>query len=328
MEKHPRHVRKLLKQFVQLFPAPKEGSLKVILLCFFTATTFWFFNALNKPNYTTRINYPISFTFNQDSTYLLSQLPENITVEVSGGGWNLLRKTLLFDREPVEIPLDNPTETKFIPTQFITGLVERSLSGVQLDYIITDTLFLNIDKRAKKKVHLAIDTTKILLEDNFRLIARPQILPDTATLEGPASLIAKVPDTLYIIPPGEAIGKNFSGELSVSYEKSDHLQITPDEVEVQVAVAPFSLYEKRMKIKPVNFPEDSSLYLSQASVAVSFWVQNDNANLANNYNFEVTANLRNLNPEDSTVKPFLKSPPPFARDIVISPPKVRVVYAE
>ncbi len=328
MKKDPRHVRKLLKRFVQLFPAPKEGSLKVILLCFFTATTFWFFNALNKPNYTTRINYPISFNFNQDSIYLLSQLPENITVEVSGGGWNLLRKTLLFDREPVEIPLDNPTETKFIETRLITSLVENRLSGVQLDYIITDTLFLNIDKRTKKKVHLAIDTTKILLEDNYRLVAPPQILPDTATLEGPVSLVSKVPDTLYITPPGEAVGKNFSGELTVSYEKSDHLQITPDEVEVKVEVALFSLYEKRLEIKPVNFPKDSSIYLSQASATVSFWMQSNYTNLAKNTDFEVIANLRNLNPEDSTIRPVLKSPPKFARDIVISPPKVRVVYAE
>ncbi len=316
---------------MRLFPSPKEGNLKIILLCIFTATTFWFFNALNKADYTTRINYPISFAYDHDSTYLLSQLPENITVQVSGGGWNLLRKTMLFDREPVEVSLDDPTQTKFITSQSITDLVENKLEDVRLDYIVTDTLFLNIDKAALKKVRLAVDTASLLLADQHRIVSNIQLMPNTAVLQGPASLIADTPDTIFVSLPDdedEPISEDYSEELALSYNASEYIQIQPENIQLSFKVAPFSTYEKRIKITPVNFPEDSSVYLQQESVTISFWLQNNYVELANNYDFEVVANLRTFQPEDSTVTPALKSYPDFAKDITITPSKVKVAYAK
>lgn len=313
---------------MRLFPSPKEGSLKIIFLCIFTATTFWFFNALNKSDYTTRIDYPISFRYDKDSTYLLNQLPENITVQVTGGGWNLLRKTILFDRQPVEIPLDEPIATKYITTQSITDLVENKLDDVRLDYIITDTLFLNIDKAASKKVQLAVDTAKIQLANNYRIVSDIRITPDTATLHGPANLISQAPNTVYVSLPDEPVTENFAEELPVVYNKSEHIQVNPEEVMVQFNIAPFSLYKKDIDIVPINFPEDSIIYLGRESVTISFWLQNNYVELANNYDFEVVANLRTFNPEDSTVTPSLKSYPDFAKDITITPSKVKVEYAK
>ncbi len=103
----------LWQRLNQRFSA-KEGNLKIVLLCVLAATTFWFFSALNKTDYTTRLDYPIVFSYPTDSTYLLSQLPENISVQVSGGGWHLLRKTLLVNTRPVQITLDEPTRVKAI----------------------------------------------------------------------------------------------------------------------------------------------------------------------------------------------------------------------
>lgn len=313
---------------MRLFPAPKEGSLKIILLCVFTATTFWFFNALNKSDYTTRIDYPIAFEYPEDSTYLLSQLPDNITVQVTGGGWNLLRKTLLFPRPPVEIELDEPTETKFIDAKSLKDLVENRLEDVRLDYIVTDTLFLDIDKAVSKKVQVAVDTSKVQLVDQYRIVSDIQISPNTVTLQGPASVISQIPDTVYVGMPDETISENFSEELPVSIGETDYVQVTPENVQVNFKVAPFSLYEKNINITPVHFPEDSSIYLNQESVTISFWLQNNYVELANNYDFNVVANLRTLNPEDSTVTPVLKSYPDFAKDITITPSKVKVKYAE
>lgn len=313
---------------MRLFPSTKEGNLKVIFLCIFTATTFWFFNALNKADYTTRINYPIAFDYNKDSTVLLSQLPEDITIQVTGGGWNLLRKTILFDRQPVAIELEEPITTKFITAQSITDLVENKLDDVRLDYIVTDTLFINIDKAATKKVRLAVDTSKIQLANNYRIISNILITPDTARLQGPASLISEAPDTVYVDMPEDPISENFSEEVPVASMESEHIRITPEIVDVHFNVAPFSLYKTQIAMTPLNFPEDSTVYLERESVTISFWLQNNYVELANNYNFEVVANLRTLNPEDSTVTPALKSYPDFAKDITITPAKVRVEYVK
>lgn len=320
--------RKFLRQLAWLLPSPKEGNVKAIFLSILIATTFWFFNALNKSDYSTSINYPIAFDYDQDSTYLLSQLPENITVEISGGGWNLLKKTLLFDRPPVRITLDSPTSTKFIDVASISSLVRNKLEDVSLDDIVTDTLFLNIDKTSSKKVSLALDTSQVNLAEQHRIVSNIKISPEIAQLAGPASIITKIPDTVYVTMPDEVISDNFSEDLPIAISNLEHIQVEPEEASVSFEVAPFSLYEKEVSVSPVNFPADSSISLNKEYVKISFWLQNNYVELANNYIFQVVANFRTLNTKDSTVIPVLKSYPDFAKDITITPSKVEVKYAE
>ena len=51
----------LLRGIKKLFSSEKS-KWRVVALCILGATTFWFFNALNK-QYATRINYPIEFLY-------------------------------------------------------------------------------------------------------------------------------------------------------------------------------------------------------------------------------------------------------------------------
>ena len=104
----------ILKLFLALF----GNNWRAILLSVLAATTFWFFNALNK-NYSTRLNYPLGFSFTRDSVVVVNPLPDKVVVDVSGGGWNLMRKTFLFSATPILLQLDNPTEIKFFTKAFI-----------------------------------------------------------------------------------------------------------------------------------------------------------------------------------------------------------------
>ena len=159
MKKRASKIATLGRRLRVLFP--QEGNYKIVALCVAGATIFWFFSALNKPNYTTRIQYPIAFSYNTDSTYLLSSLPEDITLEISGGGWDLLRKTLVFNEPPLEIPLDDPTQTKFIPSQSLANRIRRNLAGVALNAIVTDTLFIDIDSMRSKEVPVVLDSARL-----------------------------------------------------------------------------------------------------------------------------------------------------------------------
>ena len=147
-------------------------------------------------------------------------------------------------------------------------------------------------------------------------------------LAGPASILAKVPDTLQLAVSDDVIGQNFLEEVQVSSNVDERLQVTPEEVQVSFEVAPFSLYKKEVAIAAVDFPADSSVMLDKEYVKISFWLQNNYVELANNYTFQVVANFKTLNAEDSTVIPVLKSYPDFAKDIVITPSKVKVTYAD
>lgn len=62
-------------------------------MCVVTATTFWLLNALNKDNYTTIVNQPISIDYDEDEYMAVKPLPQVIKIEINGNGWDLLKST-------------------------------------------------------------------------------------------------------------------------------------------------------------------------------------------------------------------------------------------
>ena len=312
---------------MRFFPSNKD-KLKVVTLCILAATTFWFFSALNKSDYSTLVEYPVTFVYPDDSTYVLESLPKHILVEVRGGGWNLLRKTLLLDTPPVEIELEDPINTRYVTGQSLTQQIAERLGEVQLDNVVTDTLFFRIDRAAEKDVYIALDSSSIQLENTYQIISPISLSTREATVIGPETILADLDDTLYITLPEQDISEAYQQSITIEYSSSDLVSILPETVEVSFEVAPFDMVSRSVQVTGKNFPEDSSLQILPKQVDVSFWIQDKYIDLIQNYDFEVVVNLRSLNLDDSTITPVLKSYPKFAKNITVSPSKVRVQNAK
>lgn len=297
------------------------------MLCILAATTFWFFSALNKTDYTTRLEYPIVFSYSTDSTYLLSQLPENISVQVSGGGWNLLRKTLLVNTQPVQITLNEPTKVKAIPGQALIEEVEAVLGDVRLNYVVTDTLRINIDSVLEKKVRVVVDSNSIGLEENHWITSPIALRPDFVVLHGPASVVSQASDTLAISLADREINERYEATVPLRYINT-MVQVVPPEAQVAFDVLPFVAFKKRVPLTPINFPRDSSAYLGLDQVTVNFWVRESLANeiLLDSTFFTVTVDLSEVNARDSTLVPVVQGYPEYARRISVRPAKLKVRY--
>jgi len=316
-----------LRRFVRQFPSNKD-KLKVVTLCVLAATTFWFFSALNKSDYNTQLEYPITFIYPDDSTYVLDALPEHILVEVSGGGWNLLRKTLLFDTPPVEVELDDPINTQYVTGQSLTPKLTEMLGEVQLDNVVSDTLFFHIDKAAQKEVHIKVDSTSIRLSNSYQITSPINLSVRKALVKGPKTILEGIGDTLFVSLPDQAINENYEQVIDLEYSPADLVEIQPNILKVSFEVASFDRVVKSISVNVSNFPEDSSLEILPDRVDISFWVRGEYIDLIQDSDFEVIANLRSLNKEDSTITPILESYPQFARDVRISPNKVKVQNVE
>lgn len=309
------------------FPSNKD-KLKVVLLCVLAATTFWFFSALNKSDYTTQLEYPITFVYADDSTYVLNALPKHILVEVSGGGWNLLRKTLLFDTPPVEVELDDPINTQYVTGQSLTTKLSERLGEVQLNNVVSDTLFFHIDKAAQKMVHITVDSTSIRLGNSYQITSPIYLSVHEALIKGPDTILEDIDDTLFVSLPDQDINENYEQVIDLEYSPSDLVEIQPRILKVSFEVASFDRVIKSINVNVFNFPEDSTLEILPDRVDVSFWVQDKYIDLIQDSDFEVIANLRSLNVEDSTIIPVLDSYPEFARDVRINPTQVKVQYVK
>ena len=304
-----------------------RSNWKVVALCVLGATTFWFFNALNK-DYATRISYPVEFIFDEEDVVVVEELPEKVNIVVSGGGWNLLRKTLPFTTQPIQILLENPTSQKFITKASLSSIISDQLNEVRLNYVVTDTLYLNIEEREYKKVALSVDSAGISLDRNYRIVSPVEIEPDSALFIGPSSFISGLADSILLYVPYKQLNKSFNNTIDLSQIESDKIQVEPDQVQVRFEVAHFTRATREVPIRPVNFPADSSVYLSDTIATVSFKVRDEYLPQAERERFELIADYRRLNPQDSTLTLTVEEIPAIFNDVKVETETIKLKYAE
>ena len=146
------------------------GNWKVVLLSFLGATIFWFFSALGK-DYNSRIDYPIEFVYDRDSLVAINPLPEYVDIDVSGGGWDLFREFFWFGSNPIVIELDNPAAIRYLTRPTILPIITDQLDEYRINFLFTDTLFIDIDRKVSKKVKLKIDSAAISIDEDYRIIS-------------------------------------------------------------------------------------------------------------------------------------------------------------
>lgn len=311
----------------QLFASDKKENWKIVALCLIAATIFWFFNALNDA-YTTRLNYPIEFEFEEQGVVVVEELPSRIRIDVTGGGWNLLRKTLWFKINPLTIRLDQPTERKYIIGASLVPEIADQLEELTLNYIVTDTLSLRIEKRISKKVAVKIDSLNISLAPRHRLSTPLSVQPDSITLWGPSSFVNYFSDSLTIAIPKKEINQDYQATISVRASNDEMVEISPESVVVQFGVEPFDLRKMDVPLRKINFPADSSRLVGEEEVSVSFFVETRFLDQIDPEDFDVAVNFRNQANADSTVVPTVISVPDYVWNVSIEEKKLKVRYIE
>lgn len=313
----------ILKGLKRLLTSDRSNW-KVVALCVLGATTFWFFNALNK-DYATRINYPVEFVYDEEGVVVVEELPERVGIVVSGGGWNLLRKTLWFNINPIQVLLENPTAQKYITKASLTSIVADQLTELRLVYVVTDTLYVNIEEQLSRKVGLVIDSASISLEENHRIVSPIRVEPDSAVFTGPASFVGGL-DSILLYVPYKQLNRSFDDQIDLSQLESGKVQVEPNSIRVQFEVARFVREDRLVVIQPENFPADSSVLLQDTTAVLRFTVREDYLDNAMNANIELIADYRNRNRQDSVVTLTLGDYPPIMKDVEVEPETVELRY--
>ena len=285
------------------------------------AATFWLFRALNKPH-SALISYPIEFVFNVDSTVVMNPLPTTIKIDVSSGGWNLFRRTLIFSIDPIKVELDNPSEVNFLTQSFLSPIVEDQLKGLTINYIVTDTLFLSIERKITKRMRLKVDSLSLPLEEDHQLISNITIQPDHVVLIGPESIINSFETDFYITLDENNIDEDFDGRVEVPIVFEDLIQSDPSEVNVSFEVDKFKNVKIGVPIILQNFPSNRVTTLLDSIVNVNYRVKESFKEEFSSEDFYVVLDYDFLK-TDSLGVPVLIKYPDTLRTVSMDPQKVR-----
>lgn len=297
---------------------------KVVIISLIGATTFWFFNALNK-SYDATINYPIEFTFSRDSNVVMQPLPTDIRINVSSGGWNLLRKTFWFNVPPIEIPLEQPDKVKYIDRGQLFPLVVNQMSELKVNHIVSDSLFLSIESRKSKKVLLTMDSTKIPLSPDYRITSPISIAPDSIELIGPSSFIDSLQNEYSLVLNMQNIDDPINQNIHVNLPNNLIVSV-PQEISISFNVERFISEKITVPVELAGFPKDSSRYLEAGEVTVSYVVANSKNRSFDPNEFVVLVDLSTMDRKDSSIMPLLLFHPPEIVDVAVLPDQLKVIY--
>ncbi len=306
----------------------KLSNLKVVVLCILAATTFWILNALNKDNYNTIVDYPIQWEFDRENFMPVKPLPESVQIQISGNGWDLLRKYFNLNEPPFSILLAEPSSRNFILTSELKRPLGEFITPTLLEGLLEDTIHFQIDKIITQSLTPVLDTAGYSLAKNIEIDGEVRFLPEKVSLKGPSSILEAFDGKFPVQLNESKIDSRFSKKVALSLNKNlqELLQIEQPELEVSFEIIKYLEGNKRLKVKKVNFPRSVTLENEEITPMMTYLVDEKKVGELKDMEFEAVINFSKRNREDSTITLTVSPKPSFLKDLKIEPSLIKLKY--
>jgi hypothetical protein len=259
-----------LRVFINLFQFNRTNW-KAVMLCFLAASVFWVFNALNK-QYASNIKFPLHFEYEADKFCPLEALPNHILVNVSGNGWALFSQAFGYKIPTITIPLEKPLEIKKIVGSTMPPILASQLGKLQVNYVVTDTLYLQFDHKDVHTYKLFVDDTDVSFKEGYGRTSPIVILPDSIKLQGPKSLLHKLPDSILLKLPEARVSKNYREKILIRIPGIEMIIQTPTKTEVMFEVDEVTTMVVKSKIEWKNLQKGRQLTLDHDSLSIKIQI--------------------------------------------------------
>ena len=236
---------------------------KILLYCFVVGFFIWLFNELNNRSDAT-ILYPINFKYeDSDELFVVDAPPKVIDISINGTGWNLLRNLLKLNIKSAEYNINKPTQTKFILSSSLFPNISQSLEGVNLNYVVTDSILFNIEIKSNRNLKILVDTSDISFRDNFERVGDILTSHNEIKVEGPQSKIKSLDDNYTLLIEDQNIDSDYDEEIKIE-GLNEYLTATPDKINLSFEVAEFVKEEVTLKANYFkdNFSLDTLIVVS------------------------------------------------------------------
>lgn len=304
------------------------SNLKVVVLCILAATTFWILNALNKDNYSTIVDYPITWEFDTERYIPVQPLPESIQIQISGNGWDLLRKYFNLNEPPYLINLADPSGMEYILTSDLKRPLGEFLTPTQLIGFLEDSVNFKIDRIETQSFTPILDSTAYSLVNNAMIEGPIQFSPAEIKITGPTSILESFEGKFPVRLEQSRIKEAFDQEIPLTIQKdlSQLVQLNTDKIQVSFTVVNFLEGNKRLKVKKVNFPRNVLMEDETITPVMTYLVDERKVNDLKELEFDAILDYGKRNREDSTVSIRISPNPEYIKDVKITPERIKLKY--
>ncbi|MBT1697231.1 hypothetical protein KK083_10115 [Fulvivirgaceae bacterium PWU4] len=295
---------------------------KAVVLCVFAATVFWFFNALNK-TYTTNINFPLRFDYDHEEFVPVRALPAQVRINVTGNGWELFKRSTGVKIAPLEIPLERPSEVKKIVGSNLPMFFSNQVEGLEINFVLTDTIYIDLEPKAGRWVKLAMDSLQFNLKDGYGVASEISITPDSVYLEGPERIVSRFDNPVLLKLRHRNIDENFSDEVELDIPSSDVIKRDPPTVSVKFNVERMVQLKDSLLITAENVPSTVSI-VEKRLIPVTVSVPESMADKFTLDSARAVIDLRGFRRGEAKLLPRVDGLPPFSHVVKIDSVRIRL----
>lgn len=300
----------------------------MVALCILAATTFWVLNALNKDNYNTIVDYPVQLEYDTSSYVAVQPLPKNLQIQISGNGWDLLRKYFSLGGTPYPIALKNPADQKFLLTSDLKRGIAEFITPTQLENILGDTLRFQIDRIITRTLVPTLDSAGYSLDKNISLEGPVLFSPNKLEITGPSSILEAFAGKFPIRLNETKINKNFSAKVPLELDQklAALLTVNLKEIEVSFTILTYLEGNKRLKIKKLNFPKNVGIANEDLVPLLTYLIEEAKVLELKDLEFEAVLDYRKRNRADSSLLITVNPMPGFLKGVRVEPAQVKLTY--
>ncbi len=286
------------------------------------ATIFWFLNALNK-TYTTNLNFPLAFDFDRANYIPVKAMPTEVRVNVTGNGWDLFKRSTGVKVGALEIPLERPGEVKKIVGSTLPRILSNEVDGLEINYVLTDTLYLDIEPKAGKWISLSLDSVQLNIEEGYGLASEISIMPDSVFIEGPNRLIQEFTEPVLLRLRQQNIDEPFMEDVEIEIPAMDIIRRDPGTVAIMFDVERMVPIEDSVRVVVEHAPPTVSV-VEEKSIPVTIAVPENMVPKFSTDSVRAVLNLSNFTRGEAMVYPRIEGLPKFTRVVKVDSVRIKL----
>ncbi|MBL4707328.1 MAG: hypothetical protein JKY48_02680 [Flavobacteriales bacterium] len=314
----------------------KKGKIKlnerasIFFFCLMISTFFWFLSSLSK-SYTTNLTIPLEYTSYNKSFILTEDPVQNITIQVSGNGFELLGEQMRLNRNSIRVDLSKAGQLSTYRSGIATSILENEIynsldKDLRLERILLDSIHFKTDRRVERMLSV-IPKLDLSFESSFNLIGEVLIKPKLIKVSGAKERM----DTLKYLITQEIKREDISDSLKIIYDFSkdetlNGLTIEPSKIEILIPVEKFT--EKVFDVPISTDGSDVSIRTFPNKVKAVFLVPLSNYEQLTESVIEAKVKINGNLRDKKTLQVKLIGTPSFARLLRIEPEKVEFIIKQ
>ena len=259
-------------------------------LSFLLATIFiWLLITLSK-EYTTAISFPIKYTKIAQNKLLQATPVKALEILVKTTGFSIFRTR--FNTKEITInanALLKKTGTKYyLLVKNQKQRIQKQLpSGVALEQILKDTLFLDLGRLVTRKLPL-IPKIKISYHVGYDLSEEITVTPDSILVSGPENYMSALKGLALLPVVLEDVMANFTKKVAIKMpEGIKNLKLDTKEITVSGKVEKFTEGTLELPYTVINMPKDVTINTLTKKIQITFIIGLSRFNKINENSFQI-----------------------------------------